>query len=189
MAAAQPAGPQSWAAGYDRELTQWSKGEYPDANRREDDLAIITGSNGFSYRSDDHVGVVSLGTGGIDVFAEGIIERNTDIDGFSFTTGTGTVTLDIDPFYRSPNLDILATLHDGSGNVIAVSNPIDDLGASFSQFLTAGYYYFSVQGTGKLPTSTGYSDYGSLGYYSITGQLAPDNTPPVVSGLPNITAR
>ena len=34
-------------------MTQWSKGEYSSANNKQDDLAIITSQNGFTYRSDD----------------------------------------------------------------------------------------------------------------------------------------
>ena len=44
-------GANGWApimgASYTRNLTQWSLGEYPDANNAEDDLAIITDANGF----------------------------------------------------------------------------------------------------------------------------------------------
>ena len=53
-------GANGWApimgSGYTRNLTQWSLGEYPDANRAEDDLAIITDANGFDYLADDHEG-------------------------------------------------------------------------------------------------------------------------------------
>ena len=64
----------------DRALTQWSRGEYPDANNTEDDLWIITTTNGFGYRTDDHgnsTGAASpLGVvGGTAVSGEGIIER------------------------------------------------------------------------------------------------------------------
>ena len=80
-------GATGWApimgVGYYRELVQWSKGEYPDANNTEDDLNIITTSNGFGYRSDDHGSTLAtaspLGmTGGTTVSDKGIIERNTD---------------------------------------------------------------------------------------------------------------
>ncbi len=51
-------GATGWApimgVGYYRELTQWSSGEYLNANNLEDDLNIITTQNGFGYRADDH---------------------------------------------------------------------------------------------------------------------------------------
>jgi hypothetical protein len=58
---------------------------------------------------------------------------------------------------------------------VAVSNPIGALNASFSLSLPAGTYYLSIDGTGEGdPLVTGYSDYGSLGYYSITGAIVPE---------------
>jgi len=86
--------------------------------------------------------------------------------------------LDINPFHRGPNLDILAKLYDSSGVEIAMSNPLNDLNATFSintsdpeaLQLPAGTYYLSIEGTGKPHTTDfGYSDYASLGYYSIVG--------------------
>jgi len=47
-----------------------------------------------------------------------IIERTTDLDYFSFRTGAGPVHLDIEPFYRSPDLDVLAVV---SGDVFDVN--------------------------------------------------------------------
>ena len=51
-------GETGWApimgVGYYEQLTQWSQGEYNDADNSQDDLSIITSNNGFGYRSDDH---------------------------------------------------------------------------------------------------------------------------------------
>ena len=172
--------------GYYREVVQWSKGEYPGANNQEDDLAIITTQNGFGYRVDDHGDSLTTASplgvaGGTAVSDEGIIERTTDNDYFVFTTGTGPISLNIDPYYLSPNLDILATLYNESGTVIATSNPVDALNASFNIGLTAGTYYLSIDGTGRTAagSDTGYSDYGSLGYYSITGTVNAPSAAPV----------
>jgi hypothetical protein len=100
-------GQGGWApimgVGYKKELTQWSKGEYAGANNHQDDLATITGSTGnFGYRVDDHGGTIASATGlavaaDMNVSGSGIIERTTDVDFFSFTTGPGLVRLWIDP--------------------------------------------------------------------------------------------
>lgn len=181
-------GPTGWApimgVGYYKELVQWSKGEYPDANNKEDDLAIITSRNGFGYRADDHGSTLAAAddldvTGGTAIAGEGIIERNTDLDYFVFTTGGGWVSLSIKPFYRGPNLDVLATLYDGAGNVIVASNPTGALDATISLSLAAGTYYLSVEGTGDA--AAGYSDYDSLGYYSVTGTIVDPNALPWVT--------
>ena len=183
-------GETGWApimgVGYYKNLSQWSKGEYNDASRTEDDLAIITGQNGFGYRVDDHsssLGSASaLTTDGTSVSATGLIERNTDFDVFSFTTGSGSVSLNIDPAARGANLDILAELLDSNGSVIGSSNPLGDLSASINENLSAGTYFLRISGTGEGdPSGTGYSDYGSLGQYSINGTVQPASTDPTLS--------
>ncbi|MCY2989616.1 MAG: DVUA0089 family protein, partial [Planctomycetota bacterium] len=180
-------GATGWApimgVGYSEELVQWSKGEYPGANNQEDDLNILTTQNGFGYRTDDYGSTIAtaspLGiTGGATVSTSGIIEQNTDVDVFSFSTGAGAIDLSIDPFYKSPNLDILATLYDSSGKVITTSNPVDQLTASFNFVLPAGTYYLAVQGTGKAAAGSdyGYSNYASLGRYTVTGSIVQSGT-------------
>lgn len=153
------------------------------------------------------------------------IEQPGDFDFFKFQTGTGVVDITIDPYVtdlwtsdgsgsyvnsiesafldgtrwdenQGSNLDVEATLYDGAGNVIAVSNPAG-LRASFSNLsLRVGTYYIRVDGVGfGAPTAnppTGYSDYGSLGQYLISGTIASsieiaisdasvytENTPPI----------
>ena len=73
----------------------------------------------------------------------------------------------------SPNLDILAELYDSNGSLIASSNPVDSLPASISKTaLPAGEYFIMVDGVGKGdPQVTGYSDYASLGKYTISGSV------------------
>ncbi len=170
-------GETGWAPimgrGTGKELVQWSKGEYGNANNQQYDINIITTTNGFGFRADDHgdddqtATTLAMSPGAM-VFDSGIIEQESDVDFFSFTTQEGTVNLFIDPFYRSPNLDILATLYDSNGTPITSDNLADELEASFSEYLTAGTYFLSVEGTGK---SGSYSDYASLGQYTITGNI------------------
>ena len=104
----------------------------------------------------------------------GIIERNSDVDFFGFTiTGTGSVTLTVAPFYRGPNLDVLAELYDASGALLATVNPPDLLSATISLTLAAGSYFLKVDGTGSGdPLGTGYTDYGSLGFFSVSATAA-----------------
>ncbi len=216
-------GTTGWApimgAGIDKNLTQWSQGEYQFADPIDDELAQITAAQtGISYRTDDHgstianadplsVDAAASTTNKLVLSDEGIIEQNTDRDFFSFTVDGlgGIVNLDISPFANGANLDVLAKILDSSGNVLYTSNPRDEilagsqtlgvvnsdgemdggwLDANTGQytdalFLQPGTYYISVQGTGKPPNLTdpmspdwGYTNYGSLGYYTITGTLA-----------------
>lgn len=183
-------GDTGWApimgVGYYQNLTQWSKGEYDNADNTEDDLAIITSQNGFGYRTDDHGdsngSASSLSMNGTSVSGDGIIETNTDYDVFSFTSGSGSISLNIDPFDRGPNLDILAELYDSSNNLIASSNPLSLLNADINTSVAGGTYYLHVSGTGKGdPLVDGYSDYGSLGQYTISGTVVDNGGQPSVS--------
>jgi hypothetical protein len=191
-------GPTSWAPimgagfadtpGYDREVSQWSQGEYPGANNFEDDLDIITnpaangagwGYSGLTYRTDDFGGTIATATPlseGTSIWGPtfqgaGLIERNTDADMFSFNWTGGALSIQIDPFERGPNLDILAQVYDVNGILQAIANPSNSLAATINAFLTAGTYYLRVSGTGNPPSGGGdygYSDYGSLGWYTIS---------------------
>ncbi len=76
---------------------------------------------------------------------------------------------------QGANLDVEAKLYDASGALVATSNPAG-LRASFTNLnLPAGTYFISIDGVGFAnPASNppvGYSDYGSLGQYLITGTI------------------
>jgi len=174
-------GATSWApimgVGYYSTVTQWSKGEYPDANRFEDDLAIITSSrNGLGYLGDDHSastgGATPLTVVGTDqVEASGLIERGTDVDMFSFQTGGGAISIAVNNAAYDPNLDIKVRLLNGGGSEMAVSDSAGTLDASLSLSVVAGTYFLEVSGVGQGDLVTGYSDYGSLGGYDISGTV------------------
>lgn len=156
-----------------KSLTQWSKGEYGLSTNKQDDLAIITdGSNGFGYRADDHgdtVQTATVGSTASQLSFSGIIGGNTDVDVFRFTTLTGSIEATIDPSAEGTNLDVLATLLDANGNVLAESNPVDLVAASFSEKRVPGTYFITVRGTGMGDINkTGYTAYGSLGQYTVT---------------------
>jgi Ca2+-binding RTX toxin-like protein len=169
-------GQTGWASimgtGYYQNLTQWSKGQYASAKNTEDDLQIITTQNGFGYRADDAGNTIAtakaLTISGTDLSGSGIIERNTDIDYYSFFTAASSITITVNPLIRGPNLDIWAGLYNSSGTLIASSNPTDLLSASITTSTTAATYYLAIDGVGNGdPLSTGYTDYGSLGQYFI----------------------
>ncbi len=196
----------SWApimgVGYDSHVTQWSKGEYTNANNKEDDVAIIGGQLGF--RPDDHgntinnaspllldsYGKISVTTpetdpGNTEADNKGVIETRADVDMFYFDTNGGSVTILLEPawtaFYRNEqrgaNLDIQAILYNAGGTMIKTDNPNNETKALINTTLTAGRYYLSVEGVGN--DITPYSDYNSMGEYFISGSITnPDITPP-----------
>ena len=172
-------GETSWGpilgAPFRSNITQWSNGDYEGSTNNQDDLTVITSSsNGFGFRDDDHGSSIATASA-LDLnengtpFDYGIIERNTDRDFYEFSTTGGNVQLNIDAFGGNPNLDILARLIRSDGTIIAASNQASTVDAAFNNInLDAGTYYLSVEGTGR---DGRYSDYGSLGFYTITGQI------------------
>jgi hypothetical protein len=167
-------------------ITQWSKGEYAGATNTEDDLAIITSAtNGFGYRNDDHNGHNSGATpmansDSDQVSHAGVIEGRGDVDVFSFTSGAGSISIDIDPTISTyiTNLDIEAKLYDDKGELLVSANPETVLDASISTTVEGGTYFLHVQATGYGTADTGYTDYASLGSYVINGQVTSASPPP-----------
>jgi len=200
-------GVTSWApimgVGYYTSVTQWSKGEYSDANNTQDDLAIIQSQ--LMYRVDDHGNADTSATAllvdsdgfiassnpefdplNVRTDNKGVIETSTDIDTFYFDTASGDINLVINPAWdaytrsslRGSNLDIKATLTDDFGTVI-VDDVLNETNAVIAANVTAGRYYLSVTGVGNATTP--YSNYGSLSQYYISGSVVPaslDITPP-----------
>ena len=174
--------------GYYVDVSQWDKGEYTDSNNASasanynkgpDDLFVITNYNGFGTKSDDHgndaTTATPLNVAGTVVSGSGLITTRTDVDYFRFTTSAGAVTLNVNSAPLGANLDIEATLYNSVGTIVASSNPLLSLNASINATLDAGTYYLKVDGTGAgTPTAnppTGYSDYASIGQYSISGTI------------------
>jgi hypothetical protein len=163
--------------GYSEPLVQWSSGEYADANNTENDVAVMR-QHGLPLRVDDHGSRFASATA-LDTArrATGIIERRTDVDVFSVRRRcSGTTTVTATPAPTSPNLDIRLRLVDASHATVATSDPVSGqssedvatgLDASVSSTLGAGTYYLQVDGVGALTPTTGYSDYGSLGRFSL----------------------
>ena len=169
-------GVTGWApimgVGYYKSVTQWSKGEYANANNTEDDLAIINSYLGF--RTDDHGDNAATATyqpAGPSFTSAGIISQASDVDVFAFTTRAGPVTLAINPDDRSPNLDVSLELRNAAGTLLFSSTPTNTVSASLSNNLAAGTYFVHVRGAALGTPSTGYSTYGSAGSYVLSGTV------------------
>ena len=158
-----------------RELSQWSRGTYPGADNPQDDLKIIATRNGFGYAADDHAdaagGATSIkarGTGST-VLATGVIGSPNDVDSFTFRTAGGRVELRAEVSDLGPNLDVRMDLRDAAGRTVATVRPSGELDAAYTGTLAAGTYTVQIRGDGN-PNSGG-DNYGSLGWYSLSGHF------------------
>jgi surface-anchored protein len=170
-------------------VVQWSNGDYTGATNQEDDLALIAASrNGIGYITDDfgntgatatNFGRNSLG----GVVQSGLITTNTDVDFFSFTTTGGNIQLSLKSPSTSPNLNAQMTLLNSAGTELVTSNPAPSLASTITQFIPAGAYTVRVEGAAEGTFDAGgYSKYGSVGPYSITGTV-----PGLGAGIATIT--
>jgi hypothetical protein len=181
--------------GYNRNVSQWSRGEYPDASNTQDDTGILAAQ--LAVRADDHAAtfagatrLVSDAAGNIGATTphddpqnlaadnKGVIETEADLDLFYFDTGGGPVSLAVTPawqdrYTRGGNLDVHAALYDTSGTLLLESNSQNATDASLAAGLAAGRYYLAVQGSGS--STSPYPAYGSLGQYFISGTLPATN--------------
>jgi hypothetical protein len=109
-----------------------------------------------------------------------VFERGTDLDVFSFVTGSGTVSLSVKPWItpsgtKGGNLAVLLQLYNEAGALLLANNPPDLTTALIQTNLSEGKYYLHVRNSGAgdpfSSTPTGYTAYGSLGQYFISGYL------------------
>jgi len=200
-------GTTSWApimgVAYNRNISQFSKGEYYDANQTgEDDFAKIL--NYLTYRTDDHgntpaAATLMVVTGGTNITSttpesdpananpqnKGIIETAGDVDVWRFTTGAGSIALTVDPWVSPAdsaggNLDVRLELYDAGGGLLAVADPADSLSASVQVTVAAGPFFLHVKpvgaGTPMANPPSGYTVYGSRGQYFLSGAIVSAGT-------------
>ena len=169
-------GTSTWApimgSGYYAATTQFSKGEYPGSNNLQDDTAVI---NSHIPRSTDLVGDAitnALPLSGTAFAVSGLIENRFDADLYRVVVSSGMMSFNAAPAAPDANLDIGLSLYDSAGNLIANSNPAS-LSASLSASVLMGTYYLAVDGVGSGSLDVGYSDYASLGQFTLTGSVPP----------------
>lgn len=180
-------GATSWGpimgTGYDRNVSQWSKGGYYLANNIQDDFAIIAGH--CPYRSDDYGNTDATATylapaGGTAVSITGIIANAADIDVVAIPCGSGSVSLSVAPFVapgntRGGNLDVRLELYDANGILVASADPTSTTSATLAIAVVQGGYFLRILPTGVgTPLSNapdGYTVYGSAGQYTLSGTV------------------
>jgi len=171
-------GNSAWApimgVGYYSTVTTWHDGPNSyGSTSYQDDMALISRTaNGFGYRADDHGGsaqdATALAVSGTSGAGSGIIEQNNDTDWFSFSTGAGSITLDVDVRQVGANLDVVLELLDEQGNLVASADPSNSLDATITANVSAGDYNLVVRSTGV---------YGYVGTYTVDATLQEEVAP------------
>ncbi|MCX6975729.1 MAG: cadherin-like beta sandwich domain-containing protein, partial [Verrucomicrobia bacterium] len=187
--------------GYGRNISQWSKGEYYQANNTQDDLAIIAAQ--IPYRTDDCVGIISgapvLLVSNQSFSRTGLVGNNTDVDIYKFTTTNQTsVTVNLSSYRCASgtigcNLGLKLDLLNSSGVLVTGSNSTGYPTVMLSQSINPNSTYYirvSNSGTGSPTSSTpsGFTSYGSVGQYTLWGSFVggnSSNSPVVTTGSPS----
>jgi len=186
---------------YSSIISQWYKGSANGttcSSEVQDDLSVISTSNGFGYRTDDFgntLGAAStLSFVGTNITQKGIITTTADVDVFKIVVATsGFHTFFTSPTaiststYSGANLDVKMWLTNSAGTILNTANDTTRLDATISSvLLNAGTYYIFVEGTGVSNYvdigSTGTNDHGSLGEYTFTANRL--CTPVITSTTP-----
>lgn len=185
-------GHRDWAAimgnPIGRAVTQWSRGEYEDANNREDDIAEIAAYTGF--RADDHACVRLIESTSTTA---GAIGAGGDVDVFAVDLGVGPATVALRPgLAEGSNLHAQVTVRDAAGVALNARPSIVTNWQSAVAFdvAVAGRYTIEVGSTGWLTPVDGFSTYGSLGAYTlqVTGADTADGPAPACVATSGFTA-
>ncbi|MDQ4097510.1 MAG: fibronectin type III domain-containing protein, partial [Actinomycetota bacterium] len=173
-------GHATWApimgVGYNRPVTQWSRGGYKGANNDQDDLSVIA-ANGVQVRLDEADSSLSPPTPPPAETA--YITSDADRDVYALGICSGPLTLAADPASQSPNPDLRLSLLDVTGRAVAVDNPTSSAGspardamsgmdAALSRTVADDWYFVAVEGVGNGSPSKGYDGYASVGAYTLT---------------------
>ncbi len=160
---------------YYKNLTTWNKGKTPyGCNNIEDELSIITTSNGFSYRADDYTETMNANTYALSSTSfsiNALIATNTDKDAYKIVlTNQSNLHLEAAPFNigtgdNGSNLDVKVLIYSETQTLLKTLDPSSSMNAIFDTTLKAGTYFFVVSGSSNANTG----NYGSIGSYSING--------------------
>jgi PKD repeat protein len=172
-----------------RPVNQWAKGEYQNASRDQDNLvAIANPGSGVPLLADDHGGTLETATfaPGLSTTVGGVISGPGDVDMIRINAGRGNLVITPRVSLVAPNLRLQVRVLDSAGTVLGTYVGAGTAGNMAPapitlRLTTEGVHYIELDGVGNgTGVTEGYTDYGSIGYYSLTASWAdPANRPPV----------
>lgn len=166
----------------------WDGPDDQGYNDIQDDMAVISGSaNGFGYRpltiGQSAGAATPLSISGGSVSGSGVIDSTSQTDYYSFSTGSGTDTFNVNVAQYGPMLQAKLELFNSSGTLLATAADANTLGQTLTANLTAGNYYLVVES---------YGQYGDVGQYTLSGTVvgqggSPPSDPTIaISGAASI---
>jgi PKD repeat protein len=187
-----------------RPVNQWARGEYQGANEFQDNLvAIANPVSGIPLAPDDHGNTRDTATfaPGLSTTAGGIISSPTDVDVFRINSGRGNLVIVPKVSLFAPNLRLQIRVLNSEGTVLGTYLGTGAVNNMAPRPITVvipaeGMHFIELDGvgngTGGIPDGTGltegYSDYGSIGFYSFTASWPdPVNKPPVADATLSAT--
>lgn len=180
--AGQGSGQIGWApimgVGYYRNLTTWHRGPSAWGCREiQNDIDVIAGpENGFGFRADDHADNVNSATMVLNngtFSASGLVNRDNDVDVFKLVLDYAqnfkltAVPQSVGADNSGADVDIKVSLLNEQSDTIGHYNPSLLLNAGVDTNLDRGTYYIVAEGVDNAYLG----DYGSVGYYSLSGEL------------------
>ncbi len=158
-----------------RPISQWSVGDYPGADNTQNDVNVIA-NHGAPLRTDE---------GSTWPTTTSYITNRNDTDAYVLpATCTAPQTITAAPSAVGPNLDISLTVLDSSDGVVAADDPpsaavnadvASGMGAEVTLNSITDTYRVVVDGVGNLVPAPGYTDFASVGAYTL--QLTPGCAP------------
>lgn len=179
----QGSGEIGWApimgVGYNKNLTTWHNGaNATGCNAYQNDITTIaSAANRITFRTDEHGDTHKSATGillsGWNFSISGIVNQSSDKDVFRISLGTmqnfrlTAIPQNVGSGNAGANVDIRISLLDSKGDTIGRYNPSLLLNAGIDTNLLQGTYFVVAEGV----ENANLRDYGSVGYYSLTGAL------------------
>lgn len=155
--------------GYYKPVTQWSKGDYPDASQKQDDIAII---DGFLPGRATESTTSSESLGSDDSIIRGTLADGGAVDTHSIVVNEGPAQITLEKAVPTGNLlaDLVVT-NDATGQTFTVAPGDAATWIHTVADLDAGSYTVRVRSVGWVDpevAADGFSDYSSMGDYLLT---------------------
>jgi hypothetical protein len=157
----------------------WWNGTSTSSTTIQDDLSVLSKpSNTFGYRTDDHGNTAATATAlsgsGSLLTGAGILTSTSDVDYFSFSTQSGSVSFSVTVPASINNLDSRLELRTAAGDLITSAAPTNSFNATISTTLAAGSYRLVVASQ---------ANYGDIGQYSVSATVS------TAAPVPQVLAR